>query len=100
MFLVKLAMPIRAGFLTMNRYTLELGCTNQSVTPLLKPQIARFSGSKGSGTDLGITTVCAVALAGGVFEGNGVRWAGESSATPRARAADKSTGRALIGTRK
>src|SRR5438874_990400 len=61
------------------------------VTPLLNAQIARFSGSKGSGTDRGRTTISGVAAfgGGGLVGTDGALWATESSTKPQASAVDK-----------
>src|SRR6267378_7859863 len=56
MFRSKFLIPLRTGFMTMNRYTCPAGFTTAVITPLLKLQTTRLKDSKGSGTDAGSTT--------------------------------------------
>jgi hypothetical protein len=55
--LPKFPIPVRTGFTTTNRYTLLVGLMTTVISPLLKPHITRFTGSRGSGTVWGRTTV-------------------------------------------
>ena len=50
-------MPVRTGFTTTNRYSRLVGLMMPIITRWFNAQITRFSGSMGSGTDLGSTTV-------------------------------------------
>src|SRR5688572_4637249 len=60
MFRPKLPIPVLNGFTTINRYNFAVGFTTPASTALLKPHTTRFSGSNGSGTDSGSTTLSGV----------------------------------------
>src|SRR5687768_185862 len=82
MFLPKFPMPVLTGFATTTRYILAVGFTNPVSTPLLKAQTTRLTGSSGSGTDSGRTTLSSFAL----FEIVAPSTAMEGADCPAARA--------------